>query len=170
MRVSHLEAIFRALNDVQAEYIVVEGVAVIAHGHMRTTNDLDLVLNLSSDRLPAALHALTSTGLRPRIPVNILEFADARSRARWQQEKGMVVFNLFHLDNPEIVVDIFISEPFDFASEYTQAKLQEFAPGVFVPVVSLSRLIAMKKEVGRSQDLIDVEKLTILQSIADEKS
>ncbi len=170
MRVSHLEAVFRALNQVQAEYLVVGGVAVIAHGHMRMTNDLDLVMNLSSVRLSVALQALASIGLRPRIPVDILEFADAKSRECWQQETGMVVFSLFHPDHPEIVVDLFISDPFDFAFEYRQAKQQELAPGLLVPVVSLHRLIAMKREVGRAQDLIDVEKLTILHSIADENS
>ena len=69
-----------------------------------------------------------------------------------------------------LVVDIFVAEPFDFTSEYRDAKLQEFAPDLFVPIVSLSRLIAMKTEVGRPQDLIDVEKLSILKSIADENA
>jgi hypothetical protein len=170
MRVSSLEAIFRALNEAQAEYLVVGGVAVIAHGHMRMTNDLDLVLSLSSNQLPAALRALHSVGLRPRIPVDILDFANAELRARWQDEKGMIVFNLFHADEPDLVVDIFVTEPFDFKVEYTRAKYQEFAPGVFVPLVSLSRLIAMKKAVGRPQDLIDVEKLAILQSLTHEDS
>lgn len=170
MRVSSLETIFRALNQAQAEYLVVGGVAVIAHGHMRLTNDLDLVLSLSSERLPAALRALASVGLRPRIPVDIQHFANPELRLQWQEEKGMVVFNLFHLSDSDLVVDIFVVEPFDFAVEYRDAKLQEFAPGLLVPVVSLSRLIAMKTEVGRPQDLIDAEKLGILKSITDENA
>ena len=116
MRVSSLETIFRALNQAQAEYLVVGGVAVIAHGHMRLTNDLDLVLSLSSERLPAALTCVkASGGLRPRIPVDVQHFANAELRAQWQEEKGMLVFNLFHLSDSDLVVDIFVVEPFDFA-------------------------------------------------------
>jgi hypothetical protein len=170
MRVSSLEAIFRALNAVRAEYLVVGGIAVIAHGHMRYTNDLDLVLNLSSEHLPDVLQAFTSVGLYPRVPVNIQDFANPDLRSGWQNEKGMVVFNLLHKYDPELVVDIFITEPFDFAKEYAEAKQQEFAKGLFVPVVSLSRLIVMKKETGRPQDLIDAEKLTILSSIINEQA
>jgi hypothetical protein len=170
MRVSSLEAIFRALNNVQAEYLVVGDVAVIAHGHLRYTNDLDLVLNLSSSRLSEALHALSSAGLRPRIPVDIQDFADPNLRAAWQKEYGMIVFNLLHKSQSDLAVDIFVTEPFDFVREYREAKQQEFAEGLFVPVVSLARLIAMKKEVGRPQDLIDAEKLGILSSIPNEKS
>jgi hypothetical protein len=168
MQVTRLEAIFRALNEAQAEYLVVGGVAVIAHGHSRLTNDLGLVLDLSSKRLAGALQALKGVGMRPRIPVDILEFTKPASRQNWQAEKGMVVFSLFHLDEPDLVVDIFIKEPFDFKAEYAQAAVREFAPGLFVTVVSLDRLIEMKREVARPQDLIDADKLTILKAIQDE--
>jgi hypothetical protein len=41
---------------------------------------------------------------------------------------------------------------------------------VLVPVVSLSRLIAMKREAGRPQDLIDVDKLSKVKVILDENA
>ncbi len=168
MKLQILESVFRALNNVQAEYLVVGGVAVIGHGHIRMTNDLDLVLNLSSERLPAALEALASTGLRPRAPVPILDFANPTLRARWRSEKNMVVFNLFNPADHEFVVDVFVTEPFDFKLEYSRAKFQEIAPEVFVPLVSIERLIMMKREAGRSHDLTDIKQLEIIQSLNHE--
>jgi hypothetical protein len=170
MRVDSLERIFRALNDVQAEYLVVGGVAVMAHGHVRYTHDLDLVLSLSSTRLINALNALKGLGFRPRIPVDTLEFANPDNRTRWREDKGMVVFNLFSDQIPDVTIDIFPSEPFDFSIEFTQAKMHPLTLDVLVPVVSLSRLIAMKREAGRPQDLIDVDKLSKVKVILDENA
>jgi hypothetical protein len=166
MRLQILESVFRALNEAQVEYLVVGGVAVIGHGHIRMTNDLDLVLDLSSDRLSAALRALASTGLRPRAPVPILDFADPALRANWRNEKQMVVFNLFDPTDPGFVVDLFVVEPFDFKGEYARAKFQELAPNVFVPLVSIECLIAMKRAAGRAHDLTDIRQLEIIQALA----
>ncbi len=38
MELSHLEQIFGALNEAQVRYVVVGGLAVIAHGYVRYTN------------------------------------------------------------------------------------------------------------------------------------
>jgi predicted nucleotidyltransferase len=165
MRVSSLEAIFRALNEAQAEYLVVGGVAVIAHGHVRYTHDLDLVLSLSSPRLSNALSALKALGFRPRIPVDALDFANAANRAQWQEEKGMIVFNLFSDQIHDVSIDIFPSEPFDFTVEYARAKMHPLTADVTVPIVSLPRLMVMKREAGRPQDLIDLDKLGKVQGI-----
>jgi hypothetical protein len=168
MRVSSLETIFRALNEARAEYLVVGGVAVLAHGHVRYTHDLDLVLNLSSPLLSDTLNALKRLGFRPRIPVDALDFANAENRARWREEKGMMVFNLFSEQIPDVTIDIFPSEPFDFATEYAQAKMYPMTSGLLVPIVSLSQLITMKREAARPQDLIDIDKLGKIQGLPDE--
>ena len=170
MRISSLEAIFRALNDAQAEYLVVGGVAVIAHGYVRFTNDLDLVLSLSSDRLAYGLEALDALGFRPRIPVKLVDFADTATRTAWQTEKQMVVFSLFNLDDPELIVDLFVTEPFEFEAEYRNAMWQTFGNDIRVPMISLSRLMDMKRDAGRPHDLVDLEKLAIIQSIKNENT
>jgi hypothetical protein len=167
VRVSSLETIFRALAEAKASYLVVGGVAVIAHGHVRFTHYLDLVLNLSSDRLVDALKALQSLGYGPRIPVGILDFADPQKRSQWQTEKRMLVFNVFSERLPDVTIDIFPTEPFDFATEYEAAMFYPLTSDLKIPVVSLQRLLAMKKMSGRPQDLLDVEKLA---KLADDES
>jgi hypothetical protein len=142
-------------------------VAVIAHGHVRYTHDLNLVLKLSSPRLADTLGALKKLGFRPRIPVDVLDFANADNRAAWRQEKGMVVFNLFSDQVPDVSVDIFPSEPFDFIVEYARAKMHPLAPDLLVPIVSLAQLMTMKRDAGRPQDLIDIDKLGKIQNLPD---
>jgi len=44
MEVRSVEAIVRALNTAEVEYLIVGGLAVNAHGFVRLTRDVDLVL------------------------------------------------------------------------------------------------------------------------------
>ena len=44
MEVRSVEAILRALNAAEVEYLIVGGLAVNAHGFVRLTRDVDLVL------------------------------------------------------------------------------------------------------------------------------
>lgn len=50
--------ICRSLNLIGAEYIVVGGMAIIHHGYLRTTEDIDLLINSSSDNLNRIKKAL----------------------------------------------------------------------------------------------------------------
>ena len=71
----NLREIFKALADANVEYVVVGGMAVILHGHLRATRDLDLVIGLQPDNCLSALYALASIGFAPRLPVAL---ADSR--------------------------------------------------------------------------------------------
>lgn len=165
MKVTSLEMIFRALQGAQTRYLVVGGIAVIAHGHRRFTHDLDLVLDFSSETLRDGLFALRALGYQPRIPVDLLDFADAAHRKTWQEEKGMKVFNVFSPKYPDVTIDLFPNEPFSFESEYALALWYDLATDLKIPVVSLPRLIAMKVEANRPQDQIDVDKLKKIQGL-----
>lgn len=43
-----VEAIVRALNDAGVRYLIAGGVAVVAHGYVRFTADLDVILDLET--------------------------------------------------------------------------------------------------------------------------
>ncbi len=68
-----LREIFKALADAEVEYVVVGGLAVIMHGHLRATRDLDLVIGLQPDNCARAMDALSGIGLRPRLPVTLAD-------------------------------------------------------------------------------------------------
>ncbi len=66
MEKSSVEAIVRALNEAGVRYLIVGGMAVVAHGYLRFTADLDLILDLQEDNLRRAVAALAGQGYRPR--------------------------------------------------------------------------------------------------------
>lgn len=158
------EAVFRALNDRGVRYLVAGGVAVVLHGYVRITMDLDLVVDLAEEQATAAIRALTDLGLRPRLPVDPLLFADARQRAVWVRDRGMIVFTLHDPGNPLFVVDLFADPPSDFDMLWQRAS--EFAlETTTVKAVSLDDLIDMKRRAGRPLDLIDIEELERLREL-----
>ena len=53
-----LSDIFDALDQANCRYVVVGGLAVILHGHLRATHDLDLVIDLEQQNCERSMHAL----------------------------------------------------------------------------------------------------------------
>ena len=51
---SELLRVFSALEQARVRYLVVGGVAVVLHGHLRVTADLDLVVDLELTNARAA--------------------------------------------------------------------------------------------------------------------
>lgn len=154
----NVRQIFGALNDAKVDYVVVGGFAVIMHGHLRATRDLDLVVGLAHDNCAKALTALASVGLRPRLPVSMSDFADPATRRDWNENHHMLVFQLWDPANPVRSVDVFVREPFAIGAMLAEAAMKDY-DGVRIPVASIRQLIAMKSEAGRRTDLDDIEAL-----------
>ena len=169
MRVSSIEAIFRALNSRGVSYLVVGGLAVNAHGYGRATFDIDLVVDLESANIHALFEALSDLGYQPIVPVTAADFANDDLRERWRADKGMVVLQFFSDQHRATRVDVFAHAPFNFDEEYAKAMCEEVQDGVPVPFVALQTLIGMKEEAGRTKDLDDVESLRLLAAEADDE-
>ncbi len=168
MTLSGVNEIFSALNRTEVRYLVAGGLAVVAHGHVRLTEDIDLILDLQSPQLEEALKALAVLGYRPRPPVDLLDFADPPTRESWIEGKGMVVFQLDSIQYPESGIDVFARVPFDFDQEYEGALVQELSPEVSVSFVALETLLDMKRRAGRPKDLLDVDILTQVREEASD--
>lgn len=167
MKLASVEAIARALDAAGAPFLVVGGLAVVAHGYGRSTQDLDIVVRLQPEPVRAAFLALEGLGYRPRVPVTAEAFADPRQRAEWIRGKRMTVLG-FHSDRyRDTPVDVFVSEPFDFDEEYRLALVEDVAPGVPVRIVRLETLLRLKREAGRPQDLADLAELRLLHGRDD---
>ncbi len=165
MEVRSFEAIAGALNGRGVRYLVVGGMAVVAHGHGRMTHDLDLVISLDRDNVLRAFAALSGLGYEPRVPVTAEGFADPDHRRRWIEEKGMTVLNLYSEAHRTTPIDLFVTEPFDFDEAYARSILSDLE-GVAFRYVDLPTLIQMKEAAGRPVDLEDVRQLRLL---ADEQ-
>jgi predicted nucleotidyltransferase len=154
-----IEWVLAALETAGVRYLVVGGVAVVLHGYLRTTLDLDLVLQLDPDNLERALGAFDGLGFVPQAPVPLRSFADPRNRETWARERNMTVFSLWQPDHPGFAVDLFVQEPFDFEAVYGQA-MKVPLQGVEATVISRADLVIMKRAAGRARDLEDIAALS----------
>ncbi|HSH85501.1 MAG TPA: nucleotidyl transferase AbiEii/AbiGii toxin family protein [Guyparkeria sp.] len=168
MRLAALDAVAMALDAAQVRYLVAGGLAVNAHGYVRLTMDIDLVIALDAGNIRQAFHALDGIGYRPTVPIDADAFAQPEQRRRWREEKGMQVLNFQSDDYPGTSVDVFVYEPFNFSQEYDIAMQGELLPGINVRFVSIPTLIRMKQAAGRPRDLDDIRHLQWLQENPDE--
>lgn len=148
----------KALNQGGVRYLVAGGLAVNAHGVLRFTADMDLVIQLEPENIRKAFAVLGSLGYRPVIPVTAEAFADRIMRQKWVQEKGMRVLEFYSDAHKETCVDVFAEEPFAFDDEYSRALVKGFGE-VDVRFVSLESLLKMKKAAGRTKDMADIDDL-----------
>jgi predicted nucleotidyltransferase len=170
MEVRSVAAIVKSLNDARVQYLIVGGVAVVAHGYERLTKDLDLVIGLERENIIRGLRALMATGYHMRIPVTPEQFADPELRKQWRREKNMVELPLWSDLHRRTPVDIFVYEPFDFAKEYAASKREKVMANIKAPVISLKTLLKMKRAAGRPQDLADIADLERIEELKKEFS
>lgn len=162
---AQVKALVSTLNAAGVRYLLVGGLAVIAHGYTRLTQDIDVVLDLDDPlAVERALAALAGIGYRPRAPVPLAQFADPDLRRRWVVEKDMIVFSLYRDAGEVTEVDLFITAPFPFDDAWRDRYLAEVDDGITAPFIDLARLCAMKESAGRPKDIEDVR---ILRSLHD---
>jgi uncharacterized nucleotidyltransferase DUF6036 len=146
------ERILRALAEHGVEYVLIGGLAVQTHGHVRTTNDADLIpapepKNLK--RLAAALRSLDARVLNPGEEDTAIE-ARMLSRATiWQLATRDGGIDVMH--------EVPGGRPYE---ELSDRALRVQLGEIEVPVVDLDDLIQMKLARGRPVDLADVAALT----------
>ena len=162
MRLQDVEAILRGLNDANVRYLIVGGLAVVAHGYVRTTVDVDIVLHLERENILRAMAALKKLDYQPLVPVDPADFADEQKRKLWRDEKHMVVFQMRHSRPESTRLDILVKEPFPFTQEYERAFWEDVA-GVRAPILCYDELIRLKHSSGRPQDLADIAELELIK-------
>lgn len=158
-----IELIVRSLNDHDVKYLIAGGLAVVAHGYVRFTADIDIMLAMDRHNLSQAVAALASLKYQPRAPVPFEQFIDPDHRSQWIDQKGMIVFSLFSPDHPATEIDLFVDPPLVFEDAYSRAVQMEIAPGIPAVFCSIKDLIDMKSKSGRSQDLDDIARLRKLK-------
>lgn len=156
--------IAKRLDEAAIRYIVVGGVAVNIHGIPRMTYDLDLLVDMEDENLRRLLAILDEWGFRPKIPVDIMDLANAEKRKEWIEGKGMKAFNLVNEDWALSEIDIIIDAPVDYEKARPGA-IRVAVAGVEIPVISIDDLIRMKEVTGRAQDEADIR---YLKQVRDE--
>lgn len=84
----YYEEVFKALNEKGVKYVVVGGVALVLHGVVRMTADLDLFIKMDEENITSFLTAMRELDYKPKIPVQAGDFSDPQKRLQWKKEKG----------------------------------------------------------------------------------
>ncbi len=148
------EEIFRAFQKQKVKYVLVGEVAVNLLGLMRSTADLDILVEMSDDNLTKIVKILKRRGYRVKQPVDPMRIADKKTREDWIKNKHMKAFNFYKEDELK-EVDIIIESPVSFEEAKKSAiliKVDNFT----LPVISIDKLIKMKRKTGRSVDKLDI--------------
>ncbi len=136
--------LFAALNDVEVRYLVVGAYAVIHHSEPRYTKDLDIWIEPSPKNASRALKALRAFGA----PVKNLSVKDLCN-------PGLVYQMGLEPNRIDILMGV---GNLEFSSAWQRAESATYGE-VPIRVLSLDDLIATKRECGRPQHLLDVERL-----------
>lgn len=154
--------IFAKFTEKQLDYVVIGGVALVMHGVVRLTADLDLMVAMDRDNLRKLIDAMAELGYRPRIPEPAESLLEPEKRTRWRDEKNMEVFSFYDPTQPLALVDIMIHEPLDYRALRANAVRMDVGKHS-VPVAAVDDMIALKRISGRPQDLEDIRALEDLK-------
>lgn len=170
MRLQSFEAVVGALNEGGVRYLIAGGLAVNAHGYLRFTHDVDLIIQFIPENVASAFQALTALGYHPIVPVDAREFADIEIREKWIREKGMTVLSFHSEIHREMPVDVFVDIPFDFDVEFDRSLQGDVLPGLPARFVSIETLIDMKRAADRPRDHDDIKHLQWILEEGEQKS
>ncbi|MFB3886469.1 MAG: nucleotidyl transferase AbiEii/AbiGii toxin family protein [Thermodesulfobacteriota bacterium] len=155
------QTIFKELNRLGIDYLVVGGLAVNFHGVPRMTYDVDLMIHLEPGNILKLVNRLTQWGYKPRIPIDPKDFADEKKRNSWIFEKGMKALNLYSETLSIGEIDIVMDSPIPYPELKRRAVKVELRDEK-IPTVSIHDLIELKLRAGRKQDLADAEHLRMV--------
>ena len=155
------QTIFKELNQLGIDYLVIGGLAVNFHGVPRMTYDIDLMVLLEPENILKLVTKLTQWGYKPKIPIDPRDLAVETKRNSWVQDKGMKALNFYSETLPIGEIDIVIDTPIPYEELRNRAVRVELQDDK-IPTVSIHDLIELKLRAGRKQDLADVEHLRIV--------
>lgn len=140
-------AVLGDLKAAEIRFVVVGGLAVIRHGVVRATKDVDVAVAMD--------------------PENLLRLATLIDR--WQatnpdgtplRRRDLPPGGALPLRTPHCLVDVLseqlLRSPFDEVLERSEVKKID---GVAVPICALADLVAMKRATGRGSDDLDLTRL-----------
>lgn len=136
------KTLLKSLNENDVKYVVIGAMAGVAHGYVRTTQDIDIFVEPSRENIEKAIKALTRCGY-DMADVSVEDAMNYKILLR-----GYILKTDIH--------------PFVKGVEWKavwENRVSFMMEGERVNFASLEDLIEMKKAAGRSQDLEDLRHL-----------
>ena len=136
-----------ALNAQGVGYVVVGGIAVIRHGVVRATRDLDVIVAGGTENIEA-------------IRSLVAEWRATRPDGSPLPDDAIAPGKDLHLLTPDGEVDLLAERPAPLSfSELLNRSDTRKVDGVEAPIVSLADLVALKRIAARGRDLEDLRAL-----------
>lgn len=143
------------------DFVVIGGIAVVVHGHVRTTRDLDITYATDDANLDALGELLVALDARLRGVTEVVAFVpDGRTLRNT---------SLLTLETSAGSLDLLAEPP--GAPPYAELRARSDVidlDGKKVRVASVEDLVAMKRASGRPRDLEDIAALTVIQQLRRE--
>jgi predicted nucleotidyltransferase len=135
------------LNGAGVRYVLIGGIALIRHGVVRATRDIDAVFDPDPDNVE-------------RIRFLVGKWGATRPDGSAVPEGGIAGDRTIHLSTPHGQLDLLpeTAAALSFADLMERAETRR-VDGVESPICSLADLVAMKRTVGRERDLVDLADL-----------
>ncbi len=151
------------------KYLIVGGLAVNLYGIPRVTQDIDIIISMDKENIYKINRALKELGYVPRLPVNPDDLADKNILNEWIKTKNLKAFSFYHKTDAYKVVDILIVHPLDFKEAYRRKTIKKVG-NIEIFLVSIDDLILLKQNIGRAQDLSDVQLLKKVKKWMEEEN
>lgn len=139
--------ILKDLNAARVRYVVVGGIALIRHGVVRATRDVDVVYDPDPSNLEAIRSLAEKWGATRPDGSPLLENAFSAGRS-------------VHLSTPLGEIDLLSEETasVSFVNLLERSEIRRI-DAVEAPICSLADLVALKRAAGRERDLADLSDL-----------
>ncbi len=155
-------ALIKRLVHHGVDFVVIGGIAMVAHGSARVTRDLDICYATDPANLDALAAAMASLGARLRGVVEDVPFVpDART---------LRLSSLLTLSTPDGDIDLLAAPPGAPPYEQLRARAQRVTlDGVAVLIASLDDLAVMKRAAGRAKDQLDLEEIDVIRRLQSQR-
>ncbi len=136
-----------ALNNSEVRYILVGGFSVILHGYSRTTGDMDIWVERTSENYTLLKRAFQEFGM----PVFDMTEENFLEHPVW---------DVFTFGIPPVAIDIMVKvKGLDFNTAYAESIIFE-DENLKIRTLHLNQLIEAKRESGRPKDLDDLQNIS----------
>jgi predicted nucleotidyltransferase len=137
------------LNRASVRYVLIGGIALIRHGVIRATRDVDGIIAPDPENLE-------------RLRVLVAEWGATRPDGSPIPDDALVPGRTIHLATPHGELDLLteLLPPLSFAELSSRAETCR-VDGVEAPICSLADLVALKRIAGRERDLLDLQDLEV---------
>ncbi|HYM53948.1 MAG TPA: hypothetical protein VES97_01190 [Solirubrobacteraceae bacterium] len=144
---SGFKRILTDLNDAGVRYVLIGGIALIRHGVVRATRDVDAIIAPDAENLE-------------RVRSLISAWAATRPDGSPVPADTVAPGKTISLATPHGDLDLLAERPppLSFAELSARAEVRR-VDGVQAPICSLADLVALKRVAGRERDLVDLSDL-----------